>query len=101
MASALDLNRDQIGEKLMRGLFTDEIPNAPITSDLHWRRIHAIDETWTGLARIGVRYASIATSEADVGRRLGEQKDVQGFHGVNFGSQTLHARLVSRYEGRE
>jgi hypothetical protein len=99
-ASALDLNPDQIEEMLMRWLFPDEIPNAPTTSDLHWRRVHAINETWTGLARIGVRYASIATSEADAERRLGEQKDVQ-IHGVNFGTQTLHARLVLRYEGRQ
>jgi hypothetical protein len=48
IASALDLNPDQIEERLMRWLFTDGIPNAPTTSDLHWRRVHAIDETWTG-----------------------------------------------------
>jgi hypothetical protein len=98
IARALDLNPDQIEEKLMPWLFTDEIPNTPTTSNLHWRTVHAIDETWTGFARIGVRDASIATSEADVERLLGEQKDVQGFHGINFGTQTFHARLALRYE---
>jgi hypothetical protein len=101
MASPLDLKPDQIEEKLMRWLFTDEISNASTRSDLHWRRVHAIDETWTGLARIGVQYASMATSEADVERRLGEQKDVQGFHGVSSRTQNLHTRLVLKYEGRQ
>jgi hypothetical protein len=43
------------------------------------------------------RYASIGTSEAPAERLLSEQKDIQGPHGVNFGIEKLHARLVGRH----
>jgi hypothetical protein len=38
---------------------------------MHWREANAISEKWRDLARIGVRYASLATSEAAVERLLG------------------------------
>jgi hypothetical protein len=53
---------------------------------------------WREMARIGVTYASIETSEAFLDRLLGEQKEIQGHHGVNFGTETFQARLVLRYE---
>jgi hypothetical protein len=39
----------------------------------------------------------MGTSEAEVDRRLCEQKDLQGRHGVNFGTQVLHSHLAIRY----
>jgi hypothetical protein len=48
---------------------------------------------------IDVRYAPVATSEADVEKILGEQPELQGAYGVNYGADTLHAQLVLRHEG--
>jgi hypothetical protein len=56
-------------------------------------------EPWRNV-RIGLKYASIGTSEASVERLLSEQKAAQGPYGVNFGTETLHARLVARHEYR-
>jgi hypothetical protein len=98
MASALQLNPDEIEARFRAWLFTAEVPDAPTITDSHWREVHSIDEKWVGMARIGVRYASIATSEAEVERLFRERQDVQGMHGVNFGTHTLDARLVLRYE---
>jgi hypothetical protein len=54
MASTLDLNPQQVVEKLMSRLFTDETPNAPPVAVLHWRGVHASRRTSVGLARICV-----------------------------------------------
>jgi hypothetical protein len=97
MASALGMEADNVANQLGEWLFTLEIPDAPTIPDLHWRDVHARHPKWRDLARIGIRYASIATSEAAVERILGEQQEVQGLHGVNYGTETLHARLVLRH----
>jgi hypothetical protein len=47
---------------------------------------------------IGMRYASVATSEADFDRILAEQQELQGAHRVNYGTNALHARLILRQE---
>jgi hypothetical protein len=98
MAGALGMDPDEASDKLGEWLFTLEIPDAPTIPDLHWREVHARHPKWKDLARIGIRYASMATSEATVERILGEQQEVQGAHGVNYGTETLHARLVLRHE---
>jgi hypothetical protein len=81
-------------------LFARNVPDEPVNPDAHWRELHARGPAWTALARIGLRYASIATSEADVERVIGEQQQIQGPSGVNFGTETLHARLVLRHHHR-
>jgi hypothetical protein len=100
MATTLGMDPERIEKRFRKWLFTNQVPDAPTIANLHWREVHAIGEKWHDLARIGVRYASLATSEADVERLLGEREDVQGAHGVNFGTQTLDARLALRYEAR-
>jgi hypothetical protein len=40
----------------------------------------------------------MGTSEAEVERLLREQKHVQGMHDKNYGTETLHARLVLRHD---
>jgi hypothetical protein len=99
MARALGMDADQITVKLPDWLFTLEILDAPTIPDLHSREVHAKHPDWRDFARIGVCYASIATSEADIERILGEQQELQGAHGVNYGTNTLHAQLVLRHEG--
>jgi hypothetical protein len=97
-SAALSMNAAHIEEKFPEWLFTDHVPQTSVNSDAHWREVHAMGADWRDLARIGVRYASIGTSEADVERLLREQKDIQGLHGVNYGTETLHARLCLRHE---
>jgi hypothetical protein len=99
MAAVLGMDADQIALKLRDWLFTLEIIDAPTIPDLHWREVHGRHPAWRDFARIDVHYASVATSETDVERILGEQQELQGAHGVNYGTDTLHARLVLRYEG--
>jgi hypothetical protein len=59
---------------------------------------HSFTPEWCSLARISIRYVSIETSEGDIEQLLREQKDIQGLSGVNFGSETLYARLCIRDE---
>jgi hypothetical protein len=94
MATALGMDADQIAVKFRARLFTLEIPDASTIPDLHWREVHAIHPDWRYFTRIGVGYASAATSEIDVERILGEQQELQGAYGINYGADTLHVRLV-------
>jgi hypothetical protein len=79
-------------------VFTRDVYDAPTNSNLHWREVHALGPPWIGLARIGLRFTSSGTSEADVERMIGEQQQIQGDFGVNYGTETLHARLVLRHQ---
>jgi hypothetical protein len=98
-ANALNLpDVSEILNSFKSWLFTREVPDEPTNSDVHWREAHALGPPWTGLARIGLRYCSIGTSEADVERVIGEQRQIQGSFGGNFGTETLHARLVLRHQ---
>jgi hypothetical protein len=99
MATTLGMDADQIVVKLRDWLFTLEIPDASTIRDLHWREVHARHPDWRDFARIGMHYASVTTSEADVERILGVQPELQGVHGANCETATLHARLVLRHEG--
>jgi hypothetical protein len=104
MASTLGLSPDDIEHALRDWLFTNKLSDTPTISDLHWGEVHSITQSGRagqGIARIGFRDASLGTSDADVELLLGEREDVQGMHGVNFGTQTLDARLFLRYDGRE
>jgi hypothetical protein len=101
MAAALGMDGDSIVERFNEWLFTLDVCEVGWDPDRHWREVHLAQAKWADLARIGLRYASIGTSEASVERLLGEQKEVQGRHGVNFGTETLHARLVLRHEERK
>jgi hypothetical protein len=96
MSEAMELDSDQIEQRYREWLFILTVPNAPINPDEHWREVHSLGPEWCGLARIGVRCAWMGTSEAEVERLLPEQKQIQGMHGVNYGTETLHARLVIR-----
>jgi hypothetical protein len=97
IVEALQLDSQAIESTLRRWLFTSEIPETPIDSDAHWREIHAMGPEWRDLARIGLRYASMTTSEAEVEHLLCEQKDLQGRHDVSFGTQVSHSLLAIRH----
>jgi hypothetical protein len=58
----------------------------------------AIYRSWADLARRSMRYSLIAASEADVERIIGEHHEIQGNHGVKFGTETPDARLVSWHQ---
>lgn len=62
MAITLGMDPERIEKRFRKWLFTNRVPDAPTIANLHWREVHAISEKWHDLARIGVRYASIATS---------------------------------------
>jgi hypothetical protein len=98
VSEALELDPDQIEQKYREWLFTLNVPDSPADTEQHWREVHSLGPEWCGLARIGLRYASMGTSEAEVERLLREQKHVQGMHGTNYGTETLHARLVLRHD---
>jgi hypothetical protein len=98
VAADLEMVPERVGKKFRSWLFKGKVPDCPTEADLHWRTVHALGAVWEDLARIGVRYAAMATSEAEVERLLSVQKDVQGIHGVHFGTATLDARLFLRYE---
>jgi hypothetical protein len=98
MAMTLGMDADQITVKFRDWLFILEIPDAPTVPDLHSREVRARHPDLRDFVGIGVRYVSAVTSEADVERILGEQQELQGTHGVNYGTDTLHARLVLRHE---
>jgi hypothetical protein len=97
MAEALGIDQNELEIRLREWLFTQSVPDIQGCPDQHWREVHAQSPAWRNLARIGVRYATIGTSEAEVERLIGEQQEIQGQHGVNFGTDTLHARLVVRH----
>jgi hypothetical protein len=67
MATARRIDADQIAMTLRDWLFTLEISDASTIPDLHWRQVHARHPDWRDFARIGVRYVSVATNEANVG----------------------------------
>jgi hypothetical protein len=98
MASALGMAVDMLIKRFDEWLFTLNVPDAPTDPHCHWREVHSISPDWTELARISLRYASIGTNEASVERLIGEQKPIQGPHGVNYGTETPHAHLVLRHE---
>jgi hypothetical protein len=83
MATATGMDANQIPVKLCDWLFTLEIPYALTIPDLLWREVQAGHTYWRDFARIGVHYASVATSETDVERILGEQQELQGAPDVN------------------
>jgi hypothetical protein len=83
---------------LREWLFTASIPDVPELPEPHGREVHARNPEWKDLARIGVRCANMGVSEPDVEKLIGEQQQIQGPHGVNFGTDTLHARLVLRHQ---
>jgi hypothetical protein len=100
IAAALEMDADSIERQLRDWIFTLKIAGAPTLPDRHWRNVHAQGPEWHDLARLGMRYVSMGTSEAEVERLLGEQQDIQGRHGTNYGTESLHARLVLRHEHR-
>jgi hypothetical protein len=98
IAAALDFDVEHVEMGLREWLFTASILDGPELPDPHWREEYARNPEWKDLGRIGVRYASMRVSEADVERLIGEQQQIQGLHGVNFGTEMLHARLVLRHQ---
>jgi hypothetical protein len=89
---------DRVEKKFRCWMFKGQVPDILTDEDIHWRTVHALGDKWKDLARIGVRYAAMATSEAEVERLFSVQKNGQGILGVNFGTATLDARLFLRYE---
>jgi hypothetical protein len=100
MAEAMALDANQIEQRYRDWLFTLAMPDIPVDSDADWREVHSLGPEWHGLARLGLRCASMGTSEAEVERLLREQMQVQGVHGVNYGTETLHVRLGLRHDRR-
>jgi hypothetical protein len=98
MAAELQMAPDRVEKKFRCRMFKGIVPDTLTDEDIHWRTVHALGDKWKDLGRIGVRSASMATSEAEVERLLSVQKTVQGIHGVHFGTATLDARLFLRYE---
>jgi hypothetical protein len=96
----MELDSDQIEQQCPEWLFTSTVPDAPINPDEHWLEVHSLGQEWCGRARIGVRDASMGTSGSEMERLLREQKQIQAMHGVNYGTETMHARPVMRHDHR-
>jgi hypothetical protein len=96
-ADQLQLNADEVEATFRSWMFDSKVPTVPLEAAENWREVHLWPQEWHGLSKIGLRYASIGTSEDPVERLLSEQEDVQGAHGVNFGTETLHSRLCTRH----
>jgi hypothetical protein len=69
--AALDLDAKHVEMGLREWLFTASILEVPGLPDPHWREVHARNPEWKDLARIGVRYANMGVSEADVEKPIG------------------------------
>jgi hypothetical protein len=87
-ATSLLMDADQVGDQLSIYLFTDFAPNSLMSSNEHSRDVLAHRSEW-----IGTKQATIAIRGLDDERLLGERRDLQGLHGVYFGSNILHDPL--------
>jgi hypothetical protein len=88
MPQSLGLDVMHIERSLRQLLFTLDVPDAPTNPELHEREVHARGPQWKDLARIGLRFASTATSEAEVERLLREQQDIHGLHAMGHHLET-------------
>jgi hypothetical protein len=101
MASTAQMTPDETEAKFWDCPFTRDIHDSPIDANFHLRKVQSLNTPQADMVRVGVQYESFATSETEVERLLGERKDVQGMHAVNFKTQTLDSRLFLRDEIRE
>jgi hypothetical protein len=98
VAIPLQCKRD-VTKDFERWLFDADAPERPFPDDslnpnMYWRSMHAKGDQSHELSMIALRFISLAASEAEVERTLSLQKNIQGLHGTNYGTETLHARLV-------
>jgi hypothetical protein len=81
------------------GLFENwifqEVQLSPsLNPDQYWRRFRGRPDKLAPLVHVGIHFSTLGCSEADVERLLSAQKHIQGVHGTNCRTDTLHARLV-------
>jgi hypothetical protein len=77
VATALEMDSDDVDKRFRNWIFALKIPRAPTRPDQYWRNVHTQVLDWHKLARIIVRYASMRTNEAEVEQLPSEQPDIQ------------------------
>jgi len=70
--------------------FTDDALNR----SMYWPSVRAEGDPYHELATIAPTFISLHASGAEVERTLTLQENIQGIHGISYGTETRHARLV-------
>jgi hypothetical protein len=84
---------NEILDAFRRWWFEDSELSHEVDPDKHWKDVHRC-EGYEQVAHIVLRFITAGTSEAEVEKMFSVQKRIQGIHGTDYRTDTIHARLV-------